>query len=99
MIRTLLATTALATLVATGAYAQDATAPASATPAPATENAQPAAPVERADGSLVTNIIGESVYNGTGDNAEDIGKVTDVVFDKDGQAKSVVIGVGGFLAG
>jgi sporulation protein YlmC with PRC-barrel domain len=93
MIRNLLATTALATLIATGAYAQSSTTPAP-TDAPAVQ--QPAAPV-RAEGSIVTNIVGESVYNGTGDDAENIGKVTDVVFDKDGQAKSVVIGVGGFL--
>ncbi|MBN9245211.1 MAG: PRC-barrel domain-containing protein [Mesorhizobium sp.] len=97
MFRKLLATTALATLVATGAYAQDTAAPAASPTAPATENAAPTAPVVRADGSLVSNIVGESVYNGTGDNAESIGKVTDVVFDKDGQAKSIVIGVGGFL--
>ncbi|KRB15215.1 photosystem reaction center subunit H [Mesorhizobium sp. Root695] len=95
MIRNLLATTALATLIATGAYAQSATTPA---PADAPVVQEPAAaPVTRAEGSIVTNIIGESVYNGTGGDAENIGKVSDVVFDKDGQAKSVVIGVGGFL--
>ncbi|TGV80079.1 PRC-barrel domain containing protein, partial [Mesorhizobium sp. M00.F.Ca.ET.158.01.1.1] len=94
MIRTLLATTALATMVATGAFAQS-----TATPAPAKQPAaqEPAAPVVHAEGSIVTNIIGETVYNGTGDNAENIGKVTDVVFDKDGMVKSVVIGVGDFL--
>ncbi len=85
MIRKLLATTALTMLFASSAFAQEATTPAPA-PAPATENAAPAAPVVKADGQLVSNIIGESVYNGTGDNAENIGKVTDVVFDKDGQA-------------
>ena len=95
MIRKLLATTALVSLLASGAYAQDAT-PAPATP-PASENAAPAAPVVQADGSLATNIVGESVYNGAGDDAETIGKVTDIVFDKDGQAKQLVIGVGGFL--
>ena len=62
MIRKLLATTALATLVASGAYAQDAT-PAPATP-PATENTAPSAPMVQADGSLATNIVGESDYNG-----------------------------------
>ncbi|MER8699336.1 PRC-barrel domain-containing protein [Mesorhizobium sp. M0768] len=96
MIRTLLTTTAVATLIATGAFAQSATTPAPAQP-PAVENSAPAAPVQRAEGSLVTNIIGESVYNGTGDNAENIGKITDVVFDERGEVKSVVIGVGGFL--
>ena len=96
MIRNLLATTAFATLIAAGAYAQSATTPAPAD-APAVQEPAAAAPLPRAEGSIVTNIIGESVYNGTGDDAENIGKVSDVVFDKDGQAKSVVIGVGGFL--
>jgi sporulation protein YlmC with PRC-barrel domain len=96
MIRTLLTTTALAALIATGAYAQEATTPAP-TQDPAVQETAPAAPVPRAEGSLVTNIVGESVYNGTGDDAENIGNVTDVVFDENGQAKSVVIGVGGFL--
>jgi sporulation protein YlmC with PRC-barrel domain len=95
MIRTLLTTTALATLIAAVAYAQTATAPAAQ--APAVQETAPAAPVSRAEGSLATYIIGESVYNGTGDNAEKIGDVSDVVFDENGQAKSVVIGVGGFL--
>ncbi|RWE97125.1 PRC-barrel domain-containing protein [Mesorhizobium sp.] len=96
MIRTLLTTTALAALLATGAYAQTATTPAP-TQDPVVQDTAPAAPVARAEGSLVTNIIGESVYNGTGDDAENIGNVDDVVFDENGQAKSVVIGVGGFL--
>jgi sporulation protein YlmC with PRC-barrel domain len=96
MIRTLLTTTALAALLATGAYAQSSTTPAP-TQDPTVQDTAPAAPVQRAEGSLVTNIIGESVYNGTGDDAENIGDVNDVVFDENGQAKSVVIGVGGFL--
>ncbi|SIT53429.1 Photosystem reaction center subunit H [Mesorhizobium prunaredense] len=96
MIRTLLTTTALAALLATGAYAQSTTTPAP-TQDPAVQDTAPAAPVARAEGSLVTNIVGESVYNGTGDDAENIGNVSDVVFDENGQAKSVVIGVGGFL--
>lgn len=96
MIRTLLTTTALAALIATGAYAQTATTPAP-TQDPAVQETAPAAPIPRAEGSLVTNIIGESVYNSTADDAENIGNVSDVVFDENGQAKSVVIGVGGFL--
>lgn len=94
MIRNLLATTAVAVLLAGGAYAQDTTAPAS--PAPATE-APAEAPVTRADGHLATNIIGETVYNGTSDDAENIGKVNDVVIDPDGKVEAVVVGVGGFL--
>jgi sporulation protein YlmC with PRC-barrel domain len=96
MTRKLLATTALATLIATGAFAQNNTTTAPAA-APAVEAPATVAPVTRAEGSIVSNIIGESVYNGSGDDAENIGKVSDVVFDKNGQAKSVIIGVGGFL--
>lgn len=94
MIRNLLATTAVAVLLAGGAYAQDTTAPAS--PAPSTQ-APAEAPVTRADGHLASNIIGETVYNGTSDDAENIGKVNDVVIGPDGKVESVVVGVGGFL--
>ena len=99
MIRKLLATTALATLLAGGAFAQTTTAPAPAPAAPA-EMQQPAdqaAPAVRADGYLATNLIGETVYNGTADNAENIGDVNDLVIDKDGNIQAVVVGVGGFL--
>lgn len=96
MIRTLFATTALATLIATGAFAQSTTAPAT-TPAPAEAPATIAPAPQQATGALMTNIIGESVYNGTGDDAQKIGDVSDVVFDENGQAKSAIIGVGGFL--
>lgn len=92
MVRTLFATTALATLIATGAFAQSAPAPAQP---PTSQESAPI--VQHAEGNLATNIIGESVYNGTGDDAQNIGMVSDVVFDETGQAKSAVIGVGGFL--
>jgi sporulation protein YlmC with PRC-barrel domain len=91
MVRKLLATTALITLLTGGVYAQEATTPA----APATE--APAAPVVKADGFLATNLIGETVYNGTGDDAENIGEVNDVVIGSNGSIESIVIGVGGFL--
>lgn len=94
MIRNLLATTALVTLVAGGAYAQQQPAP---DPAETTQPADPAAPVVQADGYLATNMIGENVYNGTGDNAENIGDVNDLVLAKDGKAEAVIVGVGGFL--
>jgi sporulation protein YlmC with PRC-barrel domain len=93
MIRNLLATTAIATLLSTAVYAQDTTAPA-----PATQDAAPAeAPIARADGFLATNLIGETVYNGTGDDAENIGEVNDIVIGSNGEVESIVIGVGGFL--
>lgn len=96
MIRTLLATTALATLLTTGAMAQDTTAPAPAPVAPMTDPAT-AAPVVRAEGHLATDIIGENVYDGTGDQAQNIGEVNDIVIDANGAIEAVVVGVGGFL--
>lgn len=101
MIRKLLATTALATLLSTAAFAQtqpaqpDAMAPAQ--PASPAEQATPAAPAITAQGQLATNIIGESVYNGSGDQAKNIGDVNDIVIGDDGQVQAVVVGVGGFL--
>jgi sporulation protein YlmC with PRC-barrel domain len=104
MIRNLLATTAIATLVATGAFAQTpaptTTDPAAPAPGAATPGAT-AAPetpmVIKAEGNLASNIIGETVYNGTGDDAENIGEVNDIIISQDGNIEAVVIGVGGFL--
>ncbi|MCO5064786.1 MAG: PRC-barrel domain-containing protein [Rhizobiaceae bacterium] len=99
MFRKLLLTTAVASLVAGGAFAQEQTAPAAPMPAVPAETTQPAAeaPAMKADGLLAANIIGESVYNGTGDDAEKIGDVSDLVIDPNGMVKSMVVGVGGFL--
>jgi len=94
MFRNLLATTAIATLLTTAAYAQDTTAPAN--PAPMSQD-NGGAPVARAEGHLASNLIGEKVYNGTGDDAQNIGKVNDLVIAPDGKVESLVVGVGGFL--
>jgi sporulation protein YlmC with PRC-barrel domain len=96
MIRKLLVTTALATLVAAAAYAQEQPAPAPSDPLTITQPAEPPRPVQ-ADAYLASNFLGESVYTGTGDKAQNIGDVNDVVIDAKGQVKSIVIGVGGFL--
>ena len=103
MIRNLLATTAIATLVATGAFAQDATTPAPDPAMPAPTETAPAtdqaaqAPQLTGEGHLATQLIGESVYNGSGDQAENIGDVNDIVIGPDGNIQAVVVGVGGFL--
>ena len=100
MIRKLLATTALATLVAAAAYAQEQPAPAPSDPMtttqPAATPAEPPRPVQ-ADAYLASSFLGESVYTGTGDKAQNIGDVNDIVIDAKGQVKSIVVGVGGFL--
>jgi hypothetical protein len=47
--------------------------------------------------NLGTRLIDQSVFSSTADDAEDIGKITDIVFANDGTITAVVIGVGGFL--
>ncbi|SDG48251.1 PRC-barrel domain-containing protein [Pelagibacterium luteolum] len=108
MYRKLLATTALSLVLAGGAYAQDM-APADPAMAPADPAME--APVEtpevplvsaeetgiNADGWLATEILGETIYNSTGDDAEAIGDVNDFVLDQNGEIGAVVVGVGGFL--
>lgn len=92
MIRNLLATTAIATLVATGAYAQTTTEPAPMAP---TEQAAPQ--VKHAEGHLASNIIGQTVYSSSADDAENIGSVNDLVLSPEGDVEAIVVGVGGFL--
>ena len=46
---------------------------------------------------LASDIIGMPVKNGTGEDAEKIGDITDLVLDEDQHAITVLIGVGGFL--
>jgi sporulation protein YlmC with PRC-barrel domain len=92
MVRKILARVATAALISTalctaGAYAANTNKPAAQT--------EVVAPV--ADGKLVSKIMGAAVYDSTADDATKIGDVNDIVLDKNGNAKFVVIGVGGFL--
>ncbi|WP_367717373.1 PRC-barrel domain-containing protein [Nitratireductor sp. GISD-1A_MAKvit] len=96
MFRNLLATTAIATLVATGAVAQTSTNTTTGVPSAApTEQSDEMA--VRANGHLATDLIGKTVYNGSGEEAENIGEVNDLVLDEEGEVNAIVVGVGGFL--
>jgi sporulation protein YlmC with PRC-barrel domain len=77
-------------LLATVAFAQSPTAPSDRpTPAPA------AASDSSFQGTWrVSKMVGLSVYN---DKNESIGSINDMLTEKDGKIKAVVIGVGGFL--
>jgi sporulation protein YlmC with PRC-barrel domain len=77
-------------MLASAAFAQS---PATTTTAPA------AAPVTASDSSFNGNwrtskVVGLSVYN---DSNESLGSINDLLTDKSGNIKAVVIGVGGFL--
>ena len=100
MLRQLLAATAIVT-IATAAQAADtvnsntaaANPPAAATPA-AGDMFLPAA----ATGDhLASKLIGLAVYDGTGDSANKIGTINDLVIADNGSVQAVVVGVGGFL--
>jgi sporulation protein YlmC with PRC-barrel domain len=97
MVRKLLATTALVTLLSGAAFAQENTTIEAQPNTTMPTEEQATAPVAKSDGFLATNLIGETVYNGTSEDAENIGEVNDVVIGANGQVEAVIIGVGGFL--
>ena len=47
--------------------------------------------------TLATSIIGMSIHNSSNPGSEDIGKVTDLILNKDHKLDGIVVGVGGFL--
>ena len=75
-------------LLATVAFAQ--------TPTATTDSAKPAAASDSSfQGNWRTSkVVGLSVYN---DNNESLGSINDLLTDKSGNIKAVVVGVGGFL--
>ena len=79
-------------LLVTSAFAQ--------TPAPATADRAPsAAPVAASDSTYngtwrTSKVVGLNVYNNAN---ESLGSINDLLMDKSGTIKGVVIGVGGFL--
>jgi sporulation protein YlmC with PRC-barrel domain len=85
-------------LLATVAFAQGPAAPTdSSTMKPA--DSATMKPVAASDSSFQGNwrgskLVGLSVYN---DNNESLGSISDMLTDKSGNIKAVVIGVGGFL--
>ena len=46
---------------------------------------------------LASKIIGSPVYDGTGDKANNLGKITDFIVNENGGIAAVIVGVGGFL--
>ncbi|MAB00159.1 MAG: photosystem reaction center subunit H [Stappia sp.] len=110
MIRTLLTTTALAAALTTGAIAADDMKSTDATRSNGSGSAvfntmQDSDPMQSQGGYfaaspgqiLASSLIGQSLYNGSGEDAESVGDVNDVVLSQDGKARAVVVGVGGFL--
>ena len=100
MIRKLLTTTALLAVMQGGAYAADENKPAPVF----SDDTQYESRVndqgyyEHSEGQILANtLIGKTVYNHTGEEAEAIGDVNDIVISANGEAEALIIGVGGFL--
>lgn len=94
----LFAATAVAAFLATApALAEDAALPATSPAATGTTLVVTHATfitVPDTSDWLASRLMGSSVYSPANEN---LGKITDVVANDDGQVKAVVIGVGGFL--
>ncbi len=86
MLKTLLATTALATLLATGAIAQDATA--TTTPMATDATTPTGMTYTQVDtDNLATKVIGQTVYASSAADAEAIGNINDLVVSEFGRRK------------
>lgn len=101
MIRTLLASTAIAAVMSTAAFADTTATTQAATPEATMSTTTTADTSVNAavipDDMLASDVIGANVYNSSADDAEKIGDVNDIVLASDGSTESVIIGVGGFL--
>jgi sporulation protein YlmC with PRC-barrel domain len=97
--------TALAALLAAPALAQNTTpeapspsaqlpAPAAAAPGTGASGELRFVDAQQAEEMLASTLIGTQVYNGEN---QSLGEINDVLLAADGQLKTVVIGVGGFL--
>ena len=88
---------AASALLASAAFAQS---PSATTDSATTDRATTAAPVAPSDASSLkgswrtSKLVGLTVYN---DSNESLGSINDLLTDKSGDIKAVVIGVGGFL--
>jgi len=88
---------AASALLASAAFAQS---PSATTDSATIDRATTAAPVAPSDASSLrgswrtSKLVGLNVYN---DSNESLGSINDLLTDKSGDIKAVVIGVGGFL--
>ncbi|WP_075996925.1 PRC-barrel domain-containing protein [Salaquimonas pukyongi] len=100
MIRKLLTTTALLAVMQGGAYAGENTksAPVFSNDTQYERRVTDQGYYESGEGQILANtLIGKTVYNHTGEDAEAIGDVNDIVISSNGEAEALIIGVGGFL--
>ncbi|WP_417684009.1 PRC-barrel domain-containing protein [Roseibium sp.] len=105
MLRTILATTALATVLSVPVSAAD-NQPVQMDPAAKVEVQENTnlylfdmntLAEQSARGYLASNLIGKYVYTSNAEDADSVGDINDIVIGEDGQIRAVIVGVGGFL--
>lgn len=103
MIRTLLASTALAGLLATSVLAQDTTPQTVPAAAPAADTAMPTPPADAgeyvqaldADQYLASDLTGQTLYETNAPDARSIGEIRNFVVGGDGKVAAIVIATSG----
>ncbi|SDU32345.1 PRC-barrel domain-containing protein [Stappia sp. ES.058] len=102
MLRNILASTAVVALISTGAIAETATSKADMSGNEAMSSGiyefqMDTLSETSTKGFLASNMIGKAVMAGDGEDADQIGDINDVVVDRDGSVRAVIVGVGGFI--
>ncbi|SCZ45751.1 PRC-barrel domain-containing protein [Afifella marina] len=96
MIRTLMASTAIAALLTTGAIAQ--TQPANQNETTQAQSTTEGVKTQQKQGEdLASSWMGQTVYSSAGSDAEEVGDIDDLLVDENGNITAAIIGVGGFL--
>ncbi|WP_164879587.1 PRC-barrel domain-containing protein [Afifella aestuarii] len=96
MIRTLMASTAIAALLTTGAIAQ--TQPATQNETTQAQSTTQGVKTQQKQGEdLASSWMGQTVYSSAGPDAEEVGDIDDLLVDENGNITAAIIGVGGFL--
>ncbi|CAN5342048.1 hypothetical protein BH10PSE9_BH10PSE9_00270 [soil metagenome] len=97
MMNRLLASAALVAIATSSALAQSQPAPA-ANP-PVVQAPQSPAPMvtKVTSNALASKLIGQTVYSSDAADAQTVGAISDLIVGTDGEIKSAIIGVGGFL--
>ncbi|MCF1503241.1 PRC-barrel domain-containing protein [Afifella sp. H1R] len=96
MIRTLMASTAIAALLTTGAIAQTQPAPQNET-TQAQSTTEGVKTQQKQGEDLASSWMGQTVYSSAGPDAEEVGDIDDLLVDENGNITAAIIGVGGFL--
>ena len=93
----LMASAAVAVLLSSGSVLAASTMTPNASPTASSSAILSTGFTMAANDAVASRIMGAKVYDGIGQNAQQIGTINDLVLDQRGNVAAAVIGVGGFL--